>query len=49
MKQRPGNILILTLIACTMLALVLMVGLEVAGLRFAVGTVASHSVGRCPG
>lgn len=35
MKQRPGNILILTLIACTMLALVLMVGLEVAGLRSA--------------
>ena len=35
MKQRPGNILILTLLACTMLALVLMVGLEVAGLRSA--------------
>ncbi|MEE0510804.1 MAG: hypothetical protein UDG94_06200 [Peptococcaceae bacterium] len=35
MKQRPGNILILTLLVCTMLALVLMIGVEVAGLRSA--------------
>lgn len=33
--RRPGNIMVFTLVACAMLALVLIAGLEVAGLRSA--------------